>query len=434
VHMRHISALAGPDATVDLVWESDQSGAYDISVQRVTAAGGSVFPLGGVLVCGAPLNQISPLMVSDARGGLLVSWQDGRDGAADVYAQHVDLRGYWGLPGAEINAVRDVPGDQGGFVNLTFFASRMDSLSYSNQVSNYTLWRALPVAKTGARVIHSPADLNTDSRGPVVLAVPQGNKVLFWEYLETLTPFGLPAYGRVLATPYDSTAVYATPVDYMVITQTSIMGELFMSLPAGGISVDNLAPTPPLGLAGAAVYQPGGLGLRWHANAEADLDHYNLYRGATPGFALDAGSLVASVADTAYVDAIWQGTEYYLLTAVDVTGNESGAALLSPAGVSGVGDPAPRLVAAIKSIAPNPFNPATEISFAVPRQGHMQLEVHDLRGRRVRTLVDGDRAAGSYRVLWRGRDDTGRPMASGTYLCRLVTPSGAVSQAMTLVK
>ncbi|MBE0564529.1 MAG: hypothetical protein IH621_01110 [Krumholzibacteria bacterium] len=82
--------------------------------------------------------------------------------------------------------------------------------------------------------------------------------------------------------------------------------------------------------------------------------------------------------------------------------------------------PRPATVFGLGQNAPNPFNPSTEISFVVPEGGaNLSLRVYDITGRLVRTLVDGHEAAGTRSVTWHGRDDQGRPVASGiTPPCR----------------
>ncbi len=75
---------------------------------------------------------------------------------------------------------------------------------------------------------------------------------------------------------------------------------------------------------------------------------------------------------------------------------------------------------------PNPFNPTTTIAFTLPADGNVTVDVLDLQGRRVRTLVSGQRTAGEHLVTWDGRDDGGRPAASGTYLVR-ATGAGMVT-------
>jgi|GEM_PF-892319 len=74
----------------------------------------------------------------------------------------------------------------------------------------------------------------------------------------------------------------------------------------------------------------------------------------------------------------------------------------------------------IERVAPNPFNPRTVIEFSLDRRQPVQLVVHDLRGRRVRTFDRGRLDAGTHRVIWNGTDDDGSEVASGVYLVRLL--------------
>lgn len=69
---------------------------------------------------------------------------------------------------------------------------------------------------------------------------------------------------------------------------------------------------------------------------------------------------------------------------------------------------------------PNPFNPRTWIPFSVPLgQELVSLGVYNLLGQSVRTLGQGPQSAGAHLVPWDGRDDHGRPLSAGVYLCRL---------------
>ena len=71
-------------------------------------------------------------------------------------------------------------------------------------------------------------------------------------------------------------------------------------------------------------------------------------------------------------------------------------------------------------IAPNPFNPQTEISFVLTRDNLTQLNVYNLRGELVSTLVNGRLQGGQeYVVTWDGRDGSGQQVSSGTYFARL---------------
>lgn len=68
------------------------------------------------------------------------------------------------------------------------------------------------------------------------------------------------------------------------------------------------------------------------------------------------------------------------------------------------------------AVAPNPFNPATQVLVELSRGAHLRVEIVDLRGRRVRVLHDGPIAAGAHSLRWDGRDDGRRAVASGAYL------------------
>ncbi|MCB0307700.1 MAG: T9SS type A sorting domain-containing protein, partial [Calditrichaeota bacterium] len=83
---------------------------------------------------------------------------------------------------------------------------------------------------------------------------------------------------------------------------------------------------------------------------------------------------------------------------------------------------------------PNPFNPSTTIRFALPRPGEVQLHIYDVRGRLLRSLVDGPLDAGQHAVTWQGRDGAGERVASGVYFCRLVTEDQTFTRKMTLLK
>lgn len=85
---------------------------------------------------------------------------------------------------------------------------------------------------------------------------------------------------------------------------------------------------------------------------------------------------------------------------------------------------------------PNPFNPRTEIAFALPAAGRATLRVYDLAGRLVCTLLDTDLPAGPGAVTWDGRDAAGRAAAAGAYICSLTTGGGAppLMRRMLLVR
>lgn len=67
----------------------------------------------------------------------------------------------------------------------------------------------------------------------------------------------------------------------------------------------------------------------------------------------------------------------------------------------------------------SPFNPSTTIQFALPEPGRVRLALYDLRGRQIRTLLQGEWTPGLHSIVWDGCDDFGRLLPSGVYFYRI---------------
>jgi len=91
-------------------------------------------------------------------------------------------------------------------------------------------------------------------------------------------------------------------------------------------------------------------------------------------------------------------------------------------------------VFALRGNAPNPFNPSTRVTFSLARDGQAVIDVLDLQGRLVRTLLSGVVTAGERMVEWDGRDEAGRPVGSGAYLVRLRAGGHVSTHKMVLAK
>ena len=83
---------------------------------------------------------------------------------------------------------------------------------------------------------------------------------------------------------------------------------------------------------------------------------------------------------------------------------------------------------------PNPFNPSTVIEYALPHADPVRLEVFNVLGQKIRTLVNGVQAPGTWRIEWNGKDDIGASVSSGIYLYRLETPSVVLTRKMIMIK
>jgi len=83
---------------------------------------------------------------------------------------------------------------------------------------------------------------------------------------------------------------------------------------------------------------------------------------------------------------------------------------------------------------PNPFNPTTKIDYSIPTAQHVRIDIFNINGQKVRTLVDSYLGAGAHTVEWDSRDDHGSSVASGIYLYKLQTGDYSETRKMNFIK
>jgi hypothetical protein len=83
---------------------------------------------------------------------------------------------------------------------------------------------------------------------------------------------------------------------------------------------------------------------------------------------------------------------------------------------------------------PNPFNPETIIEYQVPARGQVELVIYNMLGQKIRTLINENKPAGTYHVLWNGKDDSGNRVATGIYIYQLRGTNALITKKMMLIK
>ncbi len=203
--------------------------------------------------------------------------------------------------------------------------------------------------------------------------------------------------------------------------------------PCGGPSADFLAPSY---ITGAVLTDLGDdrNELSWDASVDPGVVSYVVYRSSDDPFLPGADKVIHTVAhpNTSWIDESPDGGSYYVV-ALDAAGRVGGYSDKLTPSTSETGADLPRVLA-VTGVKPNPFNPRTTVSFALPRDGRVTVRVHDMRGRTVRTLVDGPLPAGRHETVWDGRSDAGTGVATGVYLVRVHDGTRAETAKLMLAK
>jgi len=417
------------------VWEDNRPGTTlaDIYAQRLDSDGNRLWDEDGIAISTNPGPQEDCVATTDGEGGVIAAWRLGRgeNEEGDVYAQRLERNGYLGFPSPSITAVEDYPQDQGGVAVVSWNRSYLDEHPHQ-VVTDYSVWRKMlddPPERSTADLRAMSAKIGLPAE-TVDALVRSG-----WSYVDNVTASYWWSYGYDAPTYADSTAAGIEVTEYMVVAQTSDQWVFWQSHPFGGYSVDNLAPGAPIALAAAS--EQTDVELTWSPSGhdDDDLDFYNIYRSGVSGFAPGSGTFVGTAADTLYTDVEpGGGTWYYLVAAEDVHGNEGDASNEAYAETwTGVVELPTSF--ALRGCHPNPFNPMTVITFDVPESGgKVTLEIFDVRGRLVQTLVTGADGPGRKESVWRGVDENGAPVSSGIYFCRMTAGDYEETLKLTLLK
>ena len=329
-----------------------------------------------------------------------------------------------------LESIKDVKNDQGRNVRLTWFRSSRDGAPILYPTESYSVWRRIDgelasskasqpleweaLSRDGKVVAKGVANAAEAPDLPEVNDLPPGQ----WDFIAWVPAVGTDHYRLVSPTLCDSTSAGICWSVYFIRAHNDDLDE--DSPPDSGYSVDNIVPGVPQNL--SAMLVSGGHKLDWADSHDADFQYYRVYRGTDPGFVPGPGNLVQSTAASTWTD-LTLSPFLYKVTTVDANGNESAPAATSL--VAGVGDGEGDALA-FAALAPNPFRGELSCAIVVPTTSKVELRIHDLAGRAVRTLHAGNLAAGRHSFTWNGRDGGGRAVAPGIYLVRL-TGNGRAS-------
>jgi len=300
-----------------------------------------------------------------------------------------------------LQSVTDEPGDQGGFVRLHWSPSPLDAPAFAGLLCCYSVQRQSATA---------PGDP--------------------WTSVAALPASAQPSYDLPAQTPADSTASDPALYHFRVVALADSGSAAWTSNALVGYSVDNIAPPAPASVSGSMA--SGVATFFWPAVDVPDLSHYAIYRDLEAVPPTDAAHRIATTTLTGYTDSPG-AFAHYLVSAVDVHGNEGLATPFIPVNPVGVdGRPVPRALT-VGNPAPSPMAGSMSMSIGLPHDMSVTVEVVDTQGRLVRRLNDGAAAAGWLTVSWDARDAQGRQAAAGIYFIRVRTPAGERIKRLAVV-
>ena len=170
--------------------------------------------------------------------------------------------------------------------------------------------------------------------------------------------------------------------------------------------------------------------LGWNTATETNNFGFDIERSADGsdfnkiGFVGGRGTTTISQSYQFVDKDIAVGVNYYRLKQIDLDGAFEYSHVLEVA----VGGPKKFDLA---QNYPNPFNPSTQIGYDLPEQANVRLQIFNMLGQKVRTLVDQEQTAGTKTVRWDATDDFGNQVVAGTYVVRLQVKTGTSSRVFT---
>jgi hypothetical protein len=301
-----------------------------------------------------------------------------------------------------ITEVTDVPNDQGNWVYLGFSRCGYDQEGITDQL--YTVYRYDTIDDTSA-----------------------------WVGLLSIGAIGEEHYYVEVHTTGDSTAEDSGMGTYKVVA--SMNEGIYHSDEMSGYSVDNIAPGVPTGM--QAMAMENSIILNWDMSEAEDFQYFVLERSNQATAGVEESTITYDLTEITFEDVdLVRNVEYsYRLAAYDDAGNRSeftgpvSAILLSTDQQSLFPE-----AYTLHQNYPNPFNPTTQIRYDLPENSYVSINIYDLMGKRVKTLVNSKQDAGYRSIHWNATNEFGQPVSAGMYIYTIQAGEFSQTRKMVLLK
>jgi flagellar hook capping protein FlgD len=229
----------------------------------------------------------------------------------------------------------------------------------------------------------------------------------------------------------DGMSYYGQLPDYSTLTLSGI-GDFLMELWISGIETDNIVKAPTvIAEFGTAESRVASILPTFNSfipqQTARELMGYNVFLdnellGNTDDFEWEIAGLDSSIVYLAGVEAVYDDGISDMMTIEFTYVGRTDASSILPLMTSLIGN------------YPNPFNPITKIDFSIQQAGRVQLQVYNVKGQLVRTLLDEKMEPNLHKVVWDGKSDKGKSVSSGVYFYKLQTKDYVLSKKMILLK
>jgi hypothetical protein len=438
-----------------IAWEDWRSGMADLYAQRVTPGGTVGWASGGVALCTAAASQILPVAVADNSGGAIVTWVDRRGGSfADIYAQRIDSTGslVWDPAGVTVSAGYNdqvypsacTDGAGGAIVAWQDYRNSAAADIYAQRISpsGSQMWATDGVSVCTAVGLQESVMIRDDGQGGGVMAWDDDRSLVGFDiYAQRINPAG-----TVLWAADGVPACIASGDQTMPCIQSDGSGAAIVAwFDLRGADGDIYAQMEaadgalPIRLQsfGAAGLSDGGVRIGWTTASETGTYGFNVQRrlGGDGLWSTLAGSFRPGAGTSAeprsyeFLDgAPPSGTLWYRLEEIDLDGTRTYTDPVRVFSVTAI--EAGQAAAGISlQVFPNPCNPGTVVTFGVASPGNVTVALYDLLGREVSVLFAGPIEQGVHDIALGARN-----LSSGTYLCRLTTGAGSVTQRILILR
>lgn len=445
----------------------------DVYAQRISAAGVVQWTADGVPICTEAHYQRNPVIASDGLGGAIISWQDERNGAYDVYAQRINVAGavQWTTDGVPVcteaghqSFPKVAPDGSGGAVivwyderavtNVDIYAQRINALGAVQWTTNGVALRTVENHPIGNETIA----VMPDGSGGALVAWEARNT--FYDiYAQRVDGSGVVQWTSALCTSYydqrspaiasdGSGGAIVSWNDSRLNTQIDIYAQRITASGVTQWAGDGVVVCADLDYQFGATIVSDGVGgavVAWYddRNSTDPFDNLDVYAArinasgvsqwTTNGVAVSTATglqqrpgIVSDGSSGAVV--VWEDTRNDVNS--DVYAQRVAASGEIPTGIAGP-TRGPGLI--VGGVLPNPFSGRASMDIELDTPSSIEVDVVDVAGRMVRAMRLPD-TVGSRQIEFDGRDGTGRLLPSGVYFCRVRTAGEIVVRKMVIVR